>query len=47
MSSSETIINDTIDMLRDSGIVPVDRIMALTSMGVNYSLLEEKYSILN
>lgn len=47
MSSNDLIINDTIDMLRDSGVVPVDRIMTLTSMGINYKLLEDKYSVLN
>lgn len=46
-SSNETIINDTVDMLRSTGIVPVDRIMALTELGINYSLLEAKHSILN
>jgi len=46
-SSNETIINDTVDMLETTGIVPVDRIMTLTDLGINYSMLEQKHSILN
>jgi len=47
MSSNDILINDTIDKLRTTGIVPIDRIMDLTEQGVNYKLLEDKYSILN
>jgi hypothetical protein len=46
-SSNDTIINDTVDILETTGIVPVDRILALTELGIDYRLLEEKHSILN
>lgn len=47
MSYKDNLVNHTVDLLVDHGIVPIDTIFKLTSLGVNYSILEDTYSILN
>ena len=46
MSYKDKLIDQAISALTDSGVVPIDLIYELTSMGIDYSVLEEKYSVI-